>query len=194
MKQRVSWPQYDAVWRCIHERVFSGNDADENPFRDRTWKLVLLTGGLALELEAFESLAKEAVRVGDSGVVVVDPQEKFANEEPIVLGWELSCFEEVDYGTVYGHIEAHVFGRSGRWGLVTSPETFAVLGGEKTLVDEFLKGAGGEQSVRANFLRSAEAGEIGFGEAGKRYIERLLEMVGWDNIRGKSSERSGGSR
>lgn len=175
--RRIDLEEYAARWRCTHDRVFSGRPIDALPFCDETWEMVLLLGGLLISATDLRALAAVAIDHGDGSAVLVDGEGEWAGEPPVILEWSSESFEDAHNNTVFGHTIGHVFGRSGLWGVATSPESFSVLGAERGFAEAFLQATGGREKLRCTFLDGASG--IGFGEEGKDYVARLVRMVGW---------------
>ena len=73
---RVVSPEvFDHEWRALHDAVFCGRSAEDRPFRDPAWEMILLPEGmalLALEQQVFNAIAGAAQQMGDSEVIITD--------------------------------------------------------------------------------------------------------------------------
>lgn len=175
----IPWPEYDSRWAPVHDAVFSGREPEDGAFADAGWPVVLLSGGLYMENDVFLALAGTARARGDDEFVVTYRQTAF-EDPPIRAPWTLAAIESVPCGTPFGHVPVDMFGASGAWGMIASPEGFAVLGAAPAVMDDFLRRIeGGAERLRAEFAEAARDGEIGYGDAGRSYAEALMRRVGW---------------
>jgi hypothetical protein len=170
---------FQTAWLPRVERIFTGADPADGMLRDQSWKAVLLPGGLVLDDDHFSALASVAQRAGDHTVAVTAYAEQGRREPHFELAWSRADFEELATETVLGHVDTVVFGGSESWGLLASPESFAVLGGTPGFMDAFVAAAGGQDSLEDRFRSVAEEGVVGHGAAGEQYVDALLTAVGW---------------
>lgn len=176
----IPWPEYEARWAPVHDAVFSRREPEDGPFADAGWPIVLLVGGLRIDNEVFLALAGAAGAQGDDEFVVAYRRTAFDDPPPVRAPWTLPALEQVRTDTPFGHVPVDVFGASGTWGMVASPEDFAVLGAAPAVMDDFLRRLkGGAERLRAEFAEAAREGGIGYGDAGRRYAELLMRRVGW---------------
>lgn len=187
---QIAAQDYKTTWSGSARRIFTGGDPVDGSFRERDWKVVLLQGGLALEDVDFDALVDAASYSGDSTFVAA-PYAEFGEREPqFLLGWKRPDLEHVRTESLLGHVDTIMFGQSARWGVLASPENFAVLGGTSQWMERFLLVAGGTQMVEDRFRRAAQEDVIGFGSQGRQYVDALLRAVNWKPLERSSSSAS----
>jgi len=171
--------EYRKNFAHIHDRVFSPGDDVVHPFVDPSWKVVLLVGGLQLDDAPFSALAETARDRGDATLVIVDRTTGLSDPPPVEVTWDHAALVEAAKATVLGHLEVDVFGASGTWGMVASPETFAVLGGEGGFMKDFVTLCGGEEVLQSDFIAAVRANEVGWELEGTKFYNELLAAAGW---------------
>lgn len=175
--------QYSARWAPMHAKVFADypTEIEEGPFRDPSWRMVLLPGELRLDREDFESLEMAAREVGDEQFVVVDSAGAFPDQPAVVFAWDFELFFAY-CPSIFAHVVAHHFGLSGEWGRVSSYDGFNILGGSARFLDCFVHSSGGLAVLQERFAEAIRNGEIGWRDQGLAYARTLLRLVGWDHV------------
>ena len=168
-----------APWTQLRDKIFTGHDPEQGLFRDETWSVVFTTGGLVLDADVFDALAKAARSIGDDQYVLLGYRDQFDQQPAFLADWELAALEGVAAGSVLGHIDSVSFGASGTWARYSSPEGFGVLGSTKQLMSRVLGEIGGEGAMRGRLASAVGRGEIGFGDQGKKYMKTLMTAFGW---------------
>ena len=160
--------------------MFSGRDPDETPFMDATWRTTLLVGGLGLEEEAFHALAESARQCGDELFLVAGLVPVFPQQPIFECDWRLEDLDPPG-ASVLGRVYSGVCGRAGNWGLVTSFDSFGVLGGPQAFIDDFERRAGGRDRLINRFEEAESAGSIGWKNDAKwlMYSRVLKSAAGW---------------
>jgi hypothetical protein len=168
---------FETKWKSIHDRVFSGREADEKPFASNDWPMALLARGLSLGAGDLRALRLAASMNGDAKAVICDGEGEWEDEPARILDLSEDDLGDLESNSVYGHTVSHLFGQSGEWGLVTSHESFAIFSANPKTFSAFVAELGGSAVVEARFEEAA--GDIGFGDAGSAYVAGLRRMVGW---------------
>lgn len=171
--------EFENRWRPIQDRIFGGASPESGFFKDGSWSVVLLPGGLVIDDDLFEALAETACPGQQGTFAVAGYREEFQAQPAFVMDWDRAGLKSVAIESVLGHLDAVSFDQSGTWGRFCSPETFSVLGGKERFMNDFRQRAGGENNLQERFRESARLGEIGYGDQGRQFIDALLAMAGW---------------
>lgn len=174
--------EYRTRWEPVYRQIFSGNRVGDGPFKDSTWRMVLLPGMLRLDRQDLESLKTAALELHDQAFVIVDGEGDYPDEPPVVLTWDLEAYCAFCPNSVFSHVVAHSFGLSGQWGRVSSHEGFNLIGGSACFLDRFVEISGGLPLLQERFFEAVRDGEIGWGPQGLVYARTLLRLVGWDRV------------
>ncbi|MBX3175307.1 MAG: hypothetical protein KF709_12910 [Gemmatimonadaceae bacterium] len=158
----------------LYGRVFSGREVDERPFRDDTWTMALLGGGLRLTAEDFLGIEALARVHGDHECLVLDPEWNFEDQAASVLPLRHSAWDSAAVGSPLGHVGLRIVPPSGMWAVAIDVEGVAVLAAAS--LDAFFAAAGGADAVLSRY--AADESTVGFGPKGVAFRRRLREMVG----------------
>lgn len=179
--KNIDRQEFERDWEGLCVRVFSKRMPPENPFAKSRWPMTLLPGCFGwMNRPDFDALKSKAEAVGDDEFLLVDAEDQWPDEPSKLLTWDWHSFDRIGRDTVYGHIQTYALGRSGRWGLLISYDTYTVLGAEPELMSAFFEHVGGEESVKKRFIKSVDDGDVGFGEEGRLLAKKLMKMVGWE--------------
>lgn len=174
--QKIDPDTFEREWRALYDSVFSGQSAEERPFRDPTWEIFLVPhGSLNIERNVFDAIAKAAQEVGDDQVMIKDAEIISPPEPAVIIPWSYSALIEVRDNSFLGHFETRMFARSALWGAACSYEDFSCLGGVPAFMSTVAQAMGGRQVIRATFLDYAYR-EWGAKEDFRR---KVLKSVGW---------------
>ena len=165
---------FDSEWRAIHDTIFNGRPAHEQPFLHSSWGKFLIPYGLNMELEVFNSLACAATQIGDKDIVVWN-SEALEPQPAASMAWDYHAADQLRC-TLLGHFETHIFGHSGSWGMVCTVNDFSCVGGESSFMEAVAASLGGRGAVREQFLRFATREW----EVSDEFRTKVLKMVGWE--------------
>ena len=172
--------EFEKCWGELCARVFSKRMPPDNPFAESQWPTTLLPWCFGyMDRSDFDALKSMAGAIGDDEFLLVDAEDQFPDEPSKLLTWDWHSFDRIGRSTVFAHVQTHALGRSGRWGLLISHDTYTILGAEPELMSAFFKQVGGEDTVKERFTKSVKDGDVGFGEEGKLFAAELMKMVGW---------------
>lgn len=143
-------------WRGIHDLVFNGNPADEQPFLNPLWDRFLVSYGLHIDSGVFDALVRAGRQTGDEEAVIwnsaaLEPQPAAS------IPWSYQALDQVRC-TALSHFETHIFGRSGSWGVVCTVDDFSCVGGAPNFMDGVVASLGGREAIKDRFLRFAKSG------------------------------------
>lgn len=124
----LTWAEYQARYKDVHDRTLSDRPLEEDPFRDSSWARMILPGGLYLDVDI-----RAAFRAAGHGCrereCLVMARHRGPADPPVVMGYDDDDWEYVRTETVIGHVDVEVFSPAGHWALIAPPEGFALLGG-----------------------------------------------------------------
>lgn len=180
MAVRAVWAEYEARFKAVRDRTFSGRPLLQNPFANESWTWIVLPGDLYLDADLLEALAHASPAIDNNECIVVARHGSFPDEPAMRLALIDEDWAYIRTETIFGHVEVEVFSPSGDWGFVASVEGFGLLAGSDEFMARFLAGVrGGLAAIRARVDADIASGAFGYGDAGRRYAEQLVHAVGW---------------
>jgi len=108
---------YRQEWLKVHEAIFSGRPPNDKPFRDPNWERILLPHGFNMDDDVFDALSAAGRAEGDLDIVITDAEVIPVDMWAVGLSWSREALDEIGSGARYGFVTAHLFGRSGSWGV-----------------------------------------------------------------------------
>ena len=174
MYREIDRKTFGQKWRAIHDSVFSGCPADEQPFRNPAWDTFLFPYRLEMEEDVFNAIAQAARQLGDHELIIMNA-EVLVPEPAAAISWSYSELDEVRCTTL-GHFESHLYGHSASWGMVCAVDDFSRLGGRAPFMNVVAKALGGRVAIRERFLRFA-AQEW---QVTQEFRRKVLRSAGWE--------------
>jgi len=176
----IKQDEFDRKWGEAYRSVFSRAVLPDRPFKNSSWAVVLLVGGLRLNDVEAGAVAELATSLGDVEYVAVDAERKFPRNQLAVIGEWTADPIRTHFGSWLGHTTVHLFGRSSTWGLVASNEDLSILGAPRGHTEVFVSRVGGEEYLRAKFLEEfAENPYVFGGPDSESRFDRLLQLAAW---------------
>lgn len=172
---------FEHAYGGIRHSVFRVSTCFDSPFANSSWPILLLPRGeLRLSEVDFFALAEAAKSVGDDRCVIAFAEEMSAEEHyAVVIPWDLPTFHSLRQETNLGILHAHLFGRSGKWGVVSYWDLCFCVGGDGEFLKTFIRKAGGEASLRDRFLEFVKEEWKQEWIIDVRSRERILALAGW---------------
>jgi hypothetical protein len=179
MKSKLSPQEFEMEFGPLHRAIFAGKALLDQPFCSPRWRTLLVPYGNNMKNESFDALVEAASKCGDQEIIIMDAETIEPTEAAVIISLSREDYEATILrpGTNLGVMDTHLFGRSGRWGCICAPslDGIAILGGDSAFVATFTDSAGGEQTLRDQFLEfSSSEWSV---DADVRL--KLLRMVGW---------------
>jgi len=111
--------------RMLHDHIFA-EDWRSRMFTDKSWQVIKFNSGLCLDVDDFAKLQAVCDEWGDLEAIVTDiellPPHQYTARVPI----QLEAFDKASR-TPLGHVETHVFGMSGKWGMICTMDDISYL-------------------------------------------------------------------
>jgi hypothetical protein len=103
----------------VHRGIFSGRPVGYQPFERSEWQVYLLPGGVNIEADVFQALARSSKVQGDKEFIVTDFETIPPHQVSVVVDWELHEFKNAlgRYPLLHA-VDVHMFGKSGAWGMI----------------------------------------------------------------------------
>lgn len=174
--RQIPYDVYRQEWLKVHEAIFSGRPPNDKPFRDPNWEGILLPHGFNMDDDVFDALSAAGRAEGDLDIMITDAEVIPVDMWAVGLSWSREALDEIGSGARYGFVTAHLFGRSGSWGVARDDEDdFLCVGGTGKFMGTLVAALGGRSVVRDRFLRYA----VEDLQAPVEYRDKLLDSVGW---------------
>lgn len=151
--------QYALNWRPLQERIFLDNPhPSTNPFRNKAWGTLLLTGGFFLDDLEVEALLAGISEAGDEWVAMHEISRTLEETEGIALRPTPEAWDRLtrDLGPLLVADVTGLFGQSASWGTAFFNEDFAWVGGEARFTSAVLTVLGGGTAARVQFEQFAK--------------------------------------
>lgn len=166
----------DSRWDSHRAHVFSERPLLKNPFREEAWERLLLPRNLALSPREAAALSLVS---GDSFAIVFAREHEFEGHHACRAALSSQALGTLADETPFGVGAVDVCGESETWGFVADPENFCLLGGTNEVIEGLTENLGGLTALQEAFAAAVLAGDVGFGEAAMRFLEDLVESIGW---------------
>lgn len=166
--------KFETRFGNLFRTIFCGLTARRSSFCDSSWGAVLLRTNLNLEQRDFEALVAGVRQVGDDQLVLSDVETLPPHQDARIVRCEREAFDTARMGSFLGHVDTVMFGPSGRWGAICSPE-YTMLAGDGEFMTTFLRAAGGREALHLIFLEYV-ARDI---DISREFGTKLLSEVGW---------------
>ncbi|MBI5854035.1 MAG: hypothetical protein HZB35_02150 [Nitrospirae bacterium] len=179
MISKISLAEFSEKYKLVHDAIFSGRSVFQMPFEHLEWDYVILPGRIHIADDILQALASAAIHCGDICFIATSCEADMAmpHEDSIVGSWEADRFGEIDdVAPVLSSTDNHVFGKSGRWGMIRYYDDFSCVGGDKGFMEIFLGSLGGRDTLKERFRRFDSEGWY----IDKDYKSKILRSVGWD--------------
>lgn len=134
---------------AFHGQVFSGLGPE---FRVASWTKVVISAGRDMLPEQYAALARAAQERGDDAYAVVDVETEPPFQVSAFLPWDLEKHYDAWTQTSLVGLDAHMFGRSGSWGVHCAYDGYSILGGEQDVMDRVLADIGTPDYLWEQFL------------------------------------------
>ena len=174
----LSRVEYERDWKAIHDSIFSGREHAHGAFVHNDWRAIVIVGELPeQDLVAANALINIATAAGGRTLVGINREQlnacKFAAfSTPLSADSLFEICMNLDNPT-----DGHIFSESPHWGLIYNPaDSLYVFSASIEVFDEFVKVAG-EQRLRDEFERFANA--FGAAEHTVRYFNILRRISNW---------------
>lgn len=174
--QHIPLDLFEKEWRPILNSIFAQTTDYKQFFLNSAWKSILLPYGLYSQ-DNFEAIAQAAKEVGDYELIIkdaeiLDPAEKLA----IAMPWLYSAFDAVRCNTILNHFDFYLFGKSAKWGGISSVNDYLYIAGEQVFIGNLLKIFGGIETVRIRFFDFLKEEHIPRTSS----MEKILRNIGWE--------------
>ena len=180
MIRKLSRQEFIDRYKKAHDSVFSGREVMARPFEHLEWEFVLVPGRMHIPSEVMSAIREGAQVCGDQDIIISDCEAPMTlpHHETVLLSIDdqHSFWEIGEVAPMVNAVDSHVFGPSGRWGMIRYYEDFSCVGGERLFMSCFLERLGGREAVKDRFLRFNEEGWA----IDDDYKKQLLKTVGWD--------------
>jgi hypothetical protein len=176
--KKISHEEFAAKYKGLHDSIFSGRLVNQHPFEHLDWEMVLVAGGIRIEENIFNALAKAAMKSGDSELIITDCEAPMVapHQANYLLEWDYNSFRKLCKDSdLIGRVDTHLFGQSGEWGMVCYYDDFSCLGCAASFMDVFSAVLGGRNALKEMFFHYNTEGWF-LDEDIKREI---LRSVGW---------------
>lgn len=168
--------EYDEIWRPLHSHIFVNQYPPDSPFKNESWKVVLIPDALNFSETVFNGAAQVARRIGDMELIVETWEAIDGSLPPIVIPWsylEMSILA----GSLRDHFENHLYAKSGSWGIACSNERdLSYIGGEPKFMESLIDTLGGTDDLRRVFLKHHH----GFAHYEADFLAALFCNIGWE--------------
>lgn len=140
----------------VFQRVFSGRSIAEGCFKNESWEMALLPGGLLLPETDLFALGVASSAVGDSDCIVTDISLEPAHQKTALTSWARSEFAYIELAAQMT-LESAMFGLSEKWGVyLGTAGSCSCVGGDPSFMSAFFKHEGGREIVKERFLTFAK--------------------------------------
>ena len=177
---------FERRFGTLFKALFCGYEPRRASFRNAHWDFVLLYHSFRWNESEFESICRSAHFVGDQEVgetsLQFDPRHRWS----CIIDCSYKAHVEAMRDPELGHLMActkAVFGPSGRWaGVIDEGMSpiggYAIFGGEKVFIDELVRGRGGMEKLRKDFLKLLDD-PLFATSVSTEFRNSLLSDVGW---------------
>lgn len=115
--------------------------------------------------------------VGDKDLIITASDTIPPHQCNVIVPWDRQLLEKIRRSSILGHLDTHLFGRSGKWGVASYWDNYFIVAGANDFMDLFARKAGGSSAIKARFLEySREDWPIRDTELKKR----ILTKIGWN--------------
>ncbi|MBI3621121.1 MAG: hypothetical protein HY208_02900 [Nitrospirae bacterium] len=186
-KGAISIDEFIERYKALHDAIFKQQCyLPDFPFINQTWQVALLPyGELKFSDIDFYALMQAAQSGGDQEIIITDVDTlPIIYQKPVLsphrksvkIYWNKEDLDRLSHEIFFGHFDAHVFGCSGTWGVVSYWDNCFCVGGSPAFMDVFIRKAGGMQALKERFLDYANnIWEFGSEDVKKK----TLALAGW---------------
>lgn len=167
--------EYEAVWKSIHCQIFVNSYPPDFPFRNKSWKGIVVPDALPFSETVFNAVSSIANNMGDTELVLDTWEALDGTIQPIAIPLRYSEMLAVG-GAMQSHFENHLYGKSGVWGVACSNERdLSYIGGEPQYIELLATALGGMKDLRLSFLIHSQ--DIGYEQD---FLAALFRNVEWE--------------
>lgn len=131
----IDYNEFQSVSKNILSKIFTGADAYSSPFTDQIQpRLLLYYFSPVLHEPWIKPLVKTMKTLGERGFYI-SLQTKQNAVYPFESNWYVPINEIESYGTQIFPLENKIYSETGAWGIISSEEGHAILGGTNILIN-----------------------------------------------------------
>lgn len=181
MIEQIPRQKFLASFKTLHDSIFSVRMVHQKPFECANWELALIPGNHHYPKDFVLAFRTAVQSCGDAIVLATDCEAAMAplHQESVCVGLDdFSSFWQIDrVGTVLASGDNHLFGISGKWGMIRYYDNFSCIGGEPVFMKCLYDSLGGKNALKQHFLDfNAEGGW----QVDEDWKKQVIESIGWN--------------